>query len=296
MKRGGDLLRRQDRTHRETAAERFRAGQNIRRHAVVHIGKQVPGTSHPALHFIKHQQRLMFVAQRAQPFQEFRGCRGHAAFPLNRLDHHRAGVVVHHRFHRVQIVKRHVDDVGRFRTKPVGILRLAANGDGKEGASVEGIVEGDDFGFVRAVARGRVVARQLKGGFVGFGAGVHKQHALGKRGINDLTAQAQRRFVGEHVAGVPQGFTLGFQRLHQRGMAMTQRRDRNTAREIHILLALLIPDAAAFPLHRDKFSRCINRQNHFIECRAGNCWLFSCHVMPIHLCHIDCENIITKYA
>ena len=248
----------------------------------MHIREQIAGTPHPALYFIKDQQRLMFVAQRAQSFQEFRGCRGHAAFTLNRLDNNGAGVVVHHRFHGMQIVKRHVDDVGRLRAKPVGILRLAANGNGKEGASVEGIVEGDDFGFVRAMARCRVVARQLKSGFVGFGAGVHKQHALGKGRINDLAAQAQRRFVGEHVAGVPQGFALGFQRLHQHGMAMTQRRDRNTAREIHILFPLLIPDAAALSLHRDKLSRCINRQDHFIKCRAGNCWLFSCHVMTIH--------------
>lgn len=63
---------------------------------------------------------------------------------------------------------------------------------------------------------------------------------------------------------------------------MAQRRHRNTACEINILVALLIPDAAASPFHRDKLSRCINRQNHFIECRAGNCWLFSCHVMTIH--------------
>ena len=175
-----------------------------------------------------------------------------------------------------------MDDVGRFWAKAVGILRLAADGDGKERAPVEGVVEGDDFAFVRAVTRRRVIARQLKGGFVGFGAGVHKQHTLGKRGINDFAAQTQRRLVGEYVTGVPQGFALGFQRLHQRRMAMTQRRDRNTAREIHILFSLLIPDAAAFPLNRDKLSRCINRQNHFIECCAGNCWLFSCHVMPIH--------------
>ncbi len=282
MERGGNLLGGQDRTHRETAAERFGAGQNIRRHAVVHIGKQGAGTPHPALHFIKHQQRLVLVAQRAQPFQEFRrGCR-HAAFALNRLHHHRAGVIVHHRFYRMQIVKRHVDNVSRFRAKTVGILRLTTNGDGKEGAPMEGVVESDDFGFVWAVARGGIVACQLEGGFVGFGAGVHKQHALGKRGINDLAAKTQRRFVGEDVAGVPQGFALGFQRLDQRRMAMTQRRYRNPAREIHVLFTLLIPDAAAFSLYRDKLSRCINRQNHFIECRAGNCWLFSCHVMPIH--------------
>ena len=55
---------------------------------------------------------------------------------------------------------------------------------------MEGIVEGDDFGFVRAVARGCVVSCQLKGSFVGFRARVHEQHALGKRRINNLAAEA----------------------------------------------------------------------------------------------------------
>ena len=71
MERGGYLLRRQYRAHRETATERLRAGEDIRRHAVVHIRKQVTGTPHPTLHFIKHQQRLMLIAQFAQPLQEF---------------------------------------------------------------------------------------------------------------------------------------------------------------------------------------------------------------------------------
>ncbi len=143
-------------------------------------------------------------------------------------------------------------------------------------------MESDDFGFVWAVACGSVVARQLEGGFVGFGPGVHKQHALGESRVNDLAPQAQRRFVGKDVAGVPQGFALGFQCLDQCRMAMPQRRHRNPPGEIHVLFPLLIPDAAAFSLYRDKLGRCINRQNDFIECRAGNCRLFSCHVMTIH--------------
>ncbi len=132
MERGSDLLGGEHRADREAAAERFGAGQNIRRHAVVHIGEQGAGTPHPALDLIKHQQRLMLIAQRAQPFEEFRRCRRHATFTLNRLNHDRAGMVIHHRFHRMQIVKRHMNDIGGFRTKAVGILRLAANGNGKQ--------------------------------------------------------------------------------------------------------------------------------------------------------------------
>ncbi len=66
VKRRGDLLGRQHRTHRETATQRLGAGKNIRGHAIVHVGKQIAGTPHAALHFIKDQQRLMLVAQVAQ--------------------------------------------------------------------------------------------------------------------------------------------------------------------------------------------------------------------------------------
>jgi hypothetical protein len=149
---GSDILRGQHRTYRETAAERFGAGQDIRRDAVVHVGKEIAGTPHAALNFIKYQQRLVRIAQFAQAFEEFRRCRRYAAFALNRLDHYRAGVVVHHRFYRMKVVKRYVDDIGRFRAKAIGILRLPANGYGKQRTAVEGVMEGNDFGFVRTVA------------------------------------------------------------------------------------------------------------------------------------------------
>ncbi len=55
VKCGGNLLGGQHRAHREAAAESLRAGEDIRRHAVVHIGKQIAGTAHPALHFIQYQ-------------------------------------------------------------------------------------------------------------------------------------------------------------------------------------------------------------------------------------------------
>ena len=220
VERGRNLLRGQHSADREAAAQRFRTGKNIRRHAVVHIGEQIAGAPHTALNFIKHQQRLMPIAQLAQALQKRWRCGGDAAFSLDRLHHHRAGMVIHHRFHRVQVVERNMDDIRRFRAKSVGILRLTTNGNGKQRAAMKGVMEGDDFGFKRAMTHAGIVARQFEGGFVGFGAGVHKQHALGEGRVDKLTPQTQRRFVSKNVAGVPQRFTLRFQRVHQRRMAM----------------------------------------------------------------------------
>ena len=97
----GDIMGGQHRADREAAAKRLGAGQNIRRHAVMHIGKQRACAPHTALYFIKHQQCLVLVAEIAQSLQEFRRRCRHSAFTLNRLDHHRAGMIVHHGFHRV---------------------------------------------------------------------------------------------------------------------------------------------------------------------------------------------------
>ena len=53
MEGAGDLVGSQHGADRETAAQRFGAGENIRSYAIVHIGKQRSGTPHSALHFIK---------------------------------------------------------------------------------------------------------------------------------------------------------------------------------------------------------------------------------------------------
>lgn len=87
---------------------------------------------------------------------------------------------------------------------------------------MEGIMEGNNFGFIRAMAGYRIVARQLESRFIGFGAGIHKHYALGEGGIDKLTPQAQRRLIGKDVAGVPERFALLVQRRHQRRVAMAE--------------------------------------------------------------------------
>ena len=106
----------------------------------MHIGEQRSGTPHTTLYFIKDEQRLVLIAQLAQSLQESRRGRRHAAFALNRLHHHRAGVVIHHRFYRLQIVEGNMDNIRRFWAETIGILRLTADGNGKQGAAMKGIM------------------------------------------------------------------------------------------------------------------------------------------------------------
>lgn len=68
---------------------------------------------------------------------------------------------------------------------------------------MKGVMEGNNFGFERAMAHASVMTRQFKGRFVGFRPGVHKHHAFGKGCLDQLTPKTQRRFVGENVADMP---------------------------------------------------------------------------------------------
>lgn len=93
-------------------------------------------------------------------------------------------MVVHHRFHRGEIVERHVYDISRFGPKAVGIFGLSAYRDGKQRAAVKRVIERDDFGFVRTVAGNRIMTRQFEGSFVSLCAGIGEKHPIGKGGVN----------------------------------------------------------------------------------------------------------------
>ena len=105
--------------------------------------------------------------------------------------------------------------------------------------------------------------------------------ALDPEATNKALGQALLVLHPVEVRRVPERVGLLLQGGDELRMAMTERGHGNTAGEINVLFTLLIPYSAPLALHRNKFCRCINRQNDFIECSAGDCRLFSCHVVPI---------------
>jgi hypothetical protein len=44
---------------------------------------------------------------------------------LNRLHHHRAGVVIHHRFYRLQVVEGNMDNIRRFSSPSITLFMAA---------------------------------------------------------------------------------------------------------------------------------------------------------------------------
>lgn len=135
----------------------------------------------------------------------------------------------------------------------------------------------NDFGFIRTITGNGVMARQFERRLVCLAAGIGEKHAVGKSGINELTRQAQSRFVRKNVAGMPQRFPLRFQRRHQRRMTVPQRGNRDAAGEIDVFFALLIPNPAAYAFYRNELRGCINRQNNLIERFPGDCGIVCFH-------------------
>ena len=72
------------------------------------VGKQFARVPHTGLHFVQNQQCTVFVAQTARSLQIFLRGRQDAAFALNRLDNHRAGVFTDGSFQCGNIVERNV--------------------------------------------------------------------------------------------------------------------------------------------------------------------------------------------
>ena len=102
-------------------------------------------------------------------------------------------------------------------SKALGVLGLAADGDGEQGAAVERLGEGDDLALVRAEMIGGILARQLERGFVGLGPGIGEEHPFGEGQFAQPTGQLQRRLVGQHIADMPELVRLFGQRRHQPG-------------------------------------------------------------------------------
>ena len=90
-----------------------------------------------------------------------------------------------------------------------------------------------------------VFARQFQRGFVGFRAGIAKEYFVGEGMLYQLLRQFLCGFGGVDIRNVPQFLRLLRQRGNQIGMAMSQRVDRDTARQIDVFTAFGIPDAAA---------------------------------------------------
>ena len=132
----------------------------------------------------------------------------------------------------------------RQRRVVFAVFGLAADRYGKQRTAVEAVQAGDDFGFVFTKMITPIFSRQFQRGFVGFRAGIAEKHFVGKGMSYQLLRQFLCGFGGVDIGNVPQFLRLLRQCGNQIGMAVSQRVDRNAARQVDVFTAFGIPDAA----------------------------------------------------
>ena len=107
--------------------------------------------------------------------------------------------------------------------------------------------QGNDFVGVLLAHLAHVTARQLDGRFVGFRAGIAEKYLAVMAFGQNAARQLQLRLLIKKIAHMPQ--TPGL--LHESGrhfiIAVPETGNGNTGQQIHVFLAVHIPQAGAFP-------------------------------------------------
>ena len=258
--------------HREAAADALGDRHQVGLDAGPFIGEQLAGPADAALHLVEDQQQAMLVAELAQPLQRLRGEWPDAALALHRLDQDRGGFRGDRLGGGVDVVERHLVEAVDLGAETFEIFLLAAGGDRRQRAAVEGAFEGDG-----AVALGMAVdvviaARGLDRAFQRLGAGIGEEDLVGE-GVFDqpLGEPALARDLVE-IGDVPELAGLLGQRRDQMRMAVAERIDGDAAGEVEISLAIGLdqPDTLA-PLESQGGARkglVKRRTAHYLTLRA----------------------------
>lgn len=156
------------------AAQPLRAGDHIRLDAVVLIAIQLARAPHAGLHLVHHEQDIALLAERRQRLDKSLVQRADAAFALDQLDHHRAGVLVNLCLDALQVgigVGKALGKGGEVLMEP----RLPGRGQRRHRAAMERIVQGHNPVAALPMRLDAVLARQLDRALVGLRAGVCKE-------------------------------------------------------------------------------------------------------------------------
>src|SRR5215469_7316345 len=169
---------------------------------------------------------------------------------MDRLDQNRRGLGVDGRLDRLQIIEVDQRHAGEHRLEPLMILFLAGGAKRRHRAAMKGVLHRDDF-EAPAVFRSPM-PRQLDCRLVDFRAGVGQEHLGAVEQIREALRQPRSRFGVKHVGYVNQLFGLRLDRVYNRGMAMAQTGDRESAEEIKVTVAVPIDKIGAATFHESQ--------------------------------------------
>jgi hypothetical protein len=169
---------------------------------------------------------------------------------LDRLEQEAGGVLGHGGAGCVEIVERHYGEARQKRCEAVAQLGLVGRADRAQRAAVKGVGEGDEDVLLRPAVMMVIAPCRLDRPFDRLGARIGEEHRVGKGELGQAAGISFALWRAVEVGDVDQSRGLILDRPGQDRVAMAEQIDRNAAREIEILLAILAKQICAFAAHR----------------------------------------------
>ena len=236
--RVGNLGHREHDAERITRTDSFARRDDVGGDAGRFEREQFAGAAESRLHLVEQQQQAVLVAHLPNAHQHVVGKHANAAFALDWLEQDRGGLGSDRGAQRGQVAEGHVVEAGNDRFVALRQLRLAAGGDRRHGASMEGIGKADDAPASGRGGRLEIAAHELQRKVDRLAARVREKRLVGEaRGANAI-GETLLAGNADQVRCVPERVRLFAQRVDQRRMAMPQRVDRDTGEKVEIAVAL----------------------------------------------------------
>ena len=283
----GDLLLGHHGAHGHAIGNALGKAHDVGLHAIGLECERLAGAEDAALDLVGDKHGAHFVCQVARRRHKLLGHRVHAAFALNRLEHHSADLasqLLKDRTQLVDVVGRAGHKAARQRTEAVLQPILHGGGNGLERTAVETAAHAHD-GIAAVTGPLGVQARELHRALVGLGAGVGKEglpnllirsrgtkssgrgliasgNGIGKhaRTIHVVVSKLgqQRRDLAallnvEVIGDMHELFGLCLERREHSRVAMAQAAHTDTSKKVEILAAIVAGELHAVTL--DKLDR-----------------------------------------
>ena len=235
---------RDERAHREPAAQRLRAGEEIGLHVIALPGEPRARAAHARLHLVDDHQEVLLVAERADALHELVRRRRDAAFALHRLEHDRDRLVVHRGLDGSQIVVVGIGEADRQGIVSLLAPRLRRRRDRRERAAMEALAHRHDL--VAPPVRRAPLACELDRRLVRLRARVAEERLATKaRDLHELRGEQRRRRVHVEVRAVEHCRRLVLNRLDDLLVAIADVVDADAAREVVVGHAVHVTDRHA---------------------------------------------------
>ncbi len=184
--------------------------------------------------------------------QIVRGQRHYAAFALHHFHQHGGRGRRDGRAQGLQVFGRNLSEAFRQGREAIAQAFAARGGQRAKGATVKAAAQSDDFIGVTLPDHAHVAPGQLDAGLVGLGAGIAEKCLAVVAGGEQQPGQIKLFLLVKEIAHMPELAALAFQGLADFVVAMAQTRHGNARQQIHIFLAVHIPEARALAPRNDQ--------------------------------------------